>query len=405
MSVTSRLLTYVKVHTTSDPSSTTHPSTEIQKDLGRILVGELHDLGLDDAYMDDHSYVYASLPATNPHLPTIGLIAHLDTSFDASGKDVMPRIIPNYDGNDVVLNDKENIILKVSDYPELAKRKGETLICTNGLTLLGADDKAGIAEIMTAIETIISDNIPHGKILVCFTPDEEIGEGTACFNYDYFKCDYAFTIDGGIEGSINYENFNAASASVTINGINIHPGSAKGHMLNSIELAYEFYSLLPSFDKPQFTEKYEGFNHLNDISGNVEQTKLGFIIRNHDMEIFKKQKNDFYKARDIINKKYGDNTCLVEIKDSYFNMYEILKDHMDIIDLVVEATKQANLTPRIEPIRGGTDGAHLTYNGIICPNLGTGGANFHGRFEYITTEGMERSTEVIVNIFRIVSSK
>lgn len=396
-----RLLKYVKVHTTSDPNSTSHPSTEIQKDLGRIMVEELKELGLVDAFMDEHSYVYASLKATDESLPTIGLIAHLDTSFDASGENVSPQIIPNYDGGDVVLNKKENIILKVSDYPELKNRKGETLICTNGLTLLGADDKAGIAEIMTTLEIIIKENIPHGKILVCFTPDEEIGEGTTCFNYDLFKCDYAFTIDGGIEGSINYENFNAASALVTMNGINIHPGSAKNHMINSIELAYEFYNLLPKFDKPQFTENYEGFNHLNDIKGNVEQTKMGFIIRNHDMKLFEKQKKDFYLIQEFMNKKYGENTCVVEIEDSYYNMYEILKDHMDIIDLIIEATKMANLKPLIHPIRGGTDGARLTYNGIICPNLGTGGANFHGRFEYITVEGMDRATEVILNIIKI----
>lgn len=396
-----RLIKYVKVHTTSDPNSTSHPSTKIQKDLGKIMVDELLQLGLKDAFMDEHCYVYASLDATNSLLPTIGLIAHLDTSFDASGENVKPQIIPNYDGKDVVLNKEENIILKTSDYPELAKRKGQTLICTNGLTLLGADDKAGIAEIMTALETVIDNNIPHGKLLVCFTPDEEIGEGTACFNYDYFKCDYAFTIDGGIEGSINYENFNAASCDVTINGINIHPGSAKGHMVNSIELAYEFYNLLPPFAKPEFTENYEGFNHLNDIEGNVEKTKLGFIIRNHDMKLFQKQKEDFYLIRDFMNKKYGDNTCIVDIKDSYFNMYEILKDHMDIIDLVIEATKKANVAPLIHPIRGGTDGAHLTYNGIICPNLGTGGANFHGRFEYITAEAMDKCTEIIVNIIKL----
>ena len=396
-----RLLKYAKVHTTSDPNSTSHPSTEIQKDLGRIMVEELKELGLVDAFMDEHSYVYASLKATDESLPTIGLIAHLDTSFDASGENVSPQIIPNYDGGDVVLNKKENIILKVSDYPELKNRKGETLICTNGLTLLGADDKAGIAEIMTTLEIIIKENIPHGKILVCFTPDEEIGEGTTCFNYDLFKCDYAFTIDGGIEGSINYENFNAASALVTMNGINIHPGSAKNHMINSIELAYEFYNLLPKFDKPQFTENYEGFNHLNDIKGNVEQTKMGFIIRNHDMKLFEKQKKDFYLIQEFMNKKYGENTCVVEIEDSYYNMYEILKDHMDIIDLIIEATKMANLKPLIHPIRGGTDGARLTYNGIICPNLGTGGANFHGRFEYITVEGMDRATEVILNIIKI----
>ena len=401
MKASERLLKYVKVHTTSDPNSTTHPSTEIQKDLGKIMVDELKALGLNDAFMDDYSYVYASLKATDPTLPTIGLIAHLDTSFDASGKNVKPQLIPNYDGKDVVLNKNENIILRVSDYPELGKRKGETLICTDGLTLLGADDKAGIAEIMTAIERLINEKIPHGKIMICFTPDEEIGEGTACFNYDIFKCDYAFTIDGGVEGSINYENFNAASCEVTLNGINIHPGSAKGHMLNSIELGYEFYSLLPAFAKPEFTEKYEGFNHLNDINGNVEQTKLHFIIRNHDMKLFTKQKEDFYLIRDFLNKKYGENTCVVNIEDSYFNMYEILKDHMDIIDLVVKATKESHLEPIIEPIRGGTDGAHLTYNGIICPNLGTGGANFHGRFEYITAEAMERSVDVIVNIIKL----
>ena len=396
-----RLIKYVKVHTTSDPNSVTHPSTEIQKDLGRIMVDELKDLGLSDAFMDDYSYVYASLDATDNKLPTIGLIAHLDTSFDASGKNVEPKIIPNYDGKDVILNSSQNIILKVSDYPELAMRKGETLICTNGLTLLGADDKAGIAEIMTTLEILINEKIPHGKILVCFTPDEEIGEGTTCFNYDIFKCDYAFTIDGGIEGSINYENFNAASAEVIINGINIHPGSAKGHMVNSIELAYEFYNLLPKFQKPQFTENYEGFNHLNDIKGNVEKTEMGFIIRNHNMELFKKQKEDFYLIRDFLNKKYGENTCIVNITDSYYNMYEILKDHMDIIDLIIKATELANLKTLIHPIRGGTDGARLTYNGIICPNLGTGGASFHGRFEYITAEAMDRATEVIVNIIKI----
>ena len=396
-----RLLKYVKVHTTSDPSSNTHPSTEIQRDLGKIMVDELKDLGLKDAFIDEYCYVYASLPATCNSLPTIGLIAHLDTSCDASGKNVNPKIIPNYDGNDVVLNEKEGIVLKTSDYPELAKRKGETLICTDGLTLLGADDKAGIAEIMASLDAIISNNIPHGKIMICFTPDEEIGEGTACFNYDLFKCDYAFTIDGGIEGSINYENFNAASCLVTINGINIHPGSAKGHMRNSIELAYEFYNLLPPFAKPEFTEKYEGFNHLNNISGNVEKTEMNFIIRNHNMDLFNKQKEDFYNIRDFLNKKYGEGTVIIDIKDSYFNMYEVLKDHMDIIDLIVKATKEAKLEPLIAPIRGGTDGAHLTYNGIICPNLGTGGANFHGRFEYITAEAMERCVQVIVNIIKL----
>lgn len=399
-----RLLKYVTIHTTSDPKSTSHPSSEIQKDLGKILVDELKELGIKNAFMDEYSYVYASLDANANGYPTIGLIAHLDTSSDASGKNVLTQLVKNYDGKDIILNKEKNIILSVNEYPELANRKGETIICTDGTTLLGADDKAGIAEIMTALEYFITTNTPHGKIMICFTPDEEIGEGTTMFNYDIFKCDYAFTIDGGIEGSINYENFNAASAIVTINGINIHPGSAKGHMINSIEVASEFQSLLPQFDKPQYTEMYEGFNHIVGIQGMVEKTELEYIIRNHNMDLFNKQKNDFRLAEDFINKKYGKGTCEVKIEDSYLNMYEYLKDHMDIIDLVIEATKKANLEPLIAPIRGGTDGARLTYNGIMCPNLGTGGANFHGRFEYASVEGMDKCVEVIKNVL-ILSKK
>lgn len=401
MKAIDRFLKYVKIETTSNPDSSSHPSSDIQFNLGNILVAELKELGVNDAYIDNHCYVYGSIEANCDGYPTIGLIAHMDTSFDISGKDVKPRIIPNYDGLDVILDKENNIILKVSEFPDLKSRIGQTLIVTDGHTLLGADDKAGICEIMSVIEYLHNNpSFKHGKILICFTPDEEIGEGTSCFNFKDFKCDFAFTIDGGKEGSIDYENFNAASCHVTINGVNIHPGSAKGHMVNSILVAQEFNSLLPSFDIPANTEMYEGFNHLNDISGTVEKTDMYYIIRNHDMNKFKKQKQDFLNIQDFINKKYSNNTCQVEIKDSYYNMYEVLKDHMEIIDLAIEATKNANLTPIITPIRGGTDGARLTYEGIICPNLGTGGANFHGRYEYITIEGIEKSIEVILNILK-----
>ena len=401
MKIIDRFLKYVQIETTSNPDSTNHPSSDIQFNLGNILVDELHELGVVDAYIDKHCYVYGSIEANSDGFPTIGLIAHMDTSPDISGKNVNPQIIDNYDGKDVVLNKQDNIILKVSEFPDLKTRIGQTLIVTDGHTLLGADDKAGICEIMSVIEYLKNNpNFKHGKILICFTPDEEIGEGTTCFDFKNFQCDFAFTIDGGKEGSIDYENFNAASCHVTINGVNIHPGSAKGHMVNSILIAQEFNSLLPAFNIPANTEMYEGFNHLNDIVGTVEKTDMYYIIRNHDINKFNKQKQDFENIKEFINKKYFPNTCEVTIKDSYFNMYEVLKNHMYIIDLAIEATKEANLTPIITPIRGGTDGARLTFEGIICPNLGTGGANFHGRYEYITLEGMEKSIEVILNILK-----
>ena len=401
MEALNRFLRYVKVHTTSNPDSQNHPSSEIQKNLGNLLVEELHDLGIDNAYIDEHSYVYAKIERNSLDYPTIGLIAHLDTSPDISGENVNPRIIYDYDGLDVVLNKEENIVLKVDEFPDLKTRIGETLIVTDGLTLLGADDKAGICEIMTVCEYLVNNpEFKHGDILICFTPDEEIGEGTTCFDYQNFKCDFAYTVDGGKEGSIDYENFNAASCKVTINGVNIHPGSAKGHMVNSILVASEFNSLLPSFNIPANTELYEGFNHLNDIVGTVEKTDMYYIIRNHNMELFNKQKQDFLNIQEFINKKYFPNTCEVTIKDSYYNMYEVLKDHMYIVDLAIESIKEANLTPIITPIRGGTDGARLTFEGIICPNLGTGGANFHGRYEYITVEGIKKSIEVILNILK-----
>ena len=290
--------------------------------------------------------------------------------------------------------------MKVEEFPILSSFKGRTLITTDGTTLLGGDDKAGVAEILEAVDYINKKGIPHGDIYVGFTPDEEIGEGTLFFDLAYFKPDYCYTVDGGIEGEITYENFNAASALVTINGFNIHPGHAKGHMKNSITIANEFDSLLPKFKRPEYTENYEGFNHLNNIEGNVEKTKMHYIIRNHDKTLFEKQKQEFINARNIINNKYGENTCVIEIKDSYYNMYDILKNKKDIIELAISSIKEAGLTPSITPIRGGTDGATLTYKGLPCPNLGTSDFNCHGKYEFVTVEGMNKVIEIIINIVK-----
>ena len=372
-----------------------------------MLVEEMKDLGISAVYLDEHGYVYGTIPSNMAKkVKTIGFIAHMDTSCDMSGKDVNPIIINNYDGEDVILNKKENIVLKVKEFPFLKNLVNKSLIVTDGTTLLGADNKAGIAEILTMVETLIKNpEIKHGTIKIAFTPDEEIGEGSLFFDVKNFNCDFAYTVDGDQEGEINYENFNAASATVKINGINIHPGSAKNKMKNSILIAMEFQSLLPTFLNPAFTENYEGFNHLNEIDGNVEKTTLHYIIRNHDMEKFTKQKGDFVKIAAFLNDKYGDNTIELTIKDSYFNMYEHIKNHMEIVEIAKEATCMAKLEPIIKPIRGGTDGAALTFKGLPCPNLGTGGYNFHGRYECITIEGMDKSTEILLNICQIVANK
>ena len=400
-----RFLNYVKINTMSDPNSTSHPSTKCQFNLGKVLVDELLDLGVTNAYMDKYGYVYGYIPSNSKKdIKTIGFISHMDTSPDLTGENVNPRMIFNYNGEDVVLNEEKNIVMSVKEFPFLKNRVGETLIVTDGTTLLGADDKAGIAEIMTLVEYIHDHKeFEHGMIRICFTPDEEIGEGTSKFNYEEFKVDFAYTVDGGAEGSIDYENFNAASADVEINGINIHPGSAKGHMINSILIAMEFNNLLPSFNKPENTTMYEGFNHLNDIEGTVENTKMHYIIRNHDKELFNKQKQNFLDIQEFLNKKYETNPVKLTIKDTYYNMYEYLKDHMEIVDIAKEATIMEGITPIISPIRGGTDGATLTYNNILCPNLGTGGYNCHGRYECITTEAMDRCVNILINIVKIIS--
>lgn len=400
-----RLLNYVKVNTTSDESSSTIPSTSIQMNLGKMLVDELIDLGITDAYMDKYGYVYGKINNnTTRNIQSIGFIAHLDTSPSCNGENVNPKMIFNYDGGDVVLNKELNIILSPNEYPFLNDLKNQTLITTDGTSLLGADDKAGIAEIMTMVEYFMTNkDIEHGDIYIAFTPDEEIGEGTRKFDLDFFKPDFAYTVDGGKEGSIEYENFNAASCEVKIKGINIHPGSAKGHMINSILIASEFNNMLPSFSIPQNTSMYEGFNHLDKINGDVEETTMNYIIRNHNKELFNKQKNDFYSIKDFINNKYQKELCTVSIKDSYYNMFELIKSRMDIIEIANEACKMENVIPITLPIRGGTDGASLTYKGLLCPNLGTGGYNFHGRYECITTEAMDKCTNILINIVKLIN--
>lgn len=398
-----RLLKYVKINTTSDPKSGLHPSTASQKELGKLLVEELKSLDVKDAFMDEHGYVYGTVEANcNDNIPTIGFIAHMDTSSDMSGENIKAQIINNYDGKDVILN--KDVIMKVEEFPFLKTLVGRSLITTDGTTLLGADDKAGIAEIMSLVEILKNNpDIKHGKIKIGFTPDEEIGEGALFFDVKGFGCDFAYTLDGGTEGILNYENFNAASCTLTVNGVNIHPGSAKNKMINSILVANEFHSMLPEFMNPAFTENYEGFNHLNEIKGNVEKTTAHYIIRNHDLKKFEKQKQDFIDIQNFLNNKYGYNICNVEVKDSYYNMLLHLKDHMEVVEIAKEATKLANVEYGVEPIRGGTDGAVLTYKGLICPNLGTGGYNFHGRYELITIEGMDKAVEIILNIVKLVA--
>lgn len=401
-SLLKNFLDYVSYDTISDPTSGLHPSTSHQFALAKELIKQLTELGCEDVYLSDKCYCYATIPANAQGYKTIGLMAHVDTSPDMSDTNVKPQIIYNYDGGDIVLNKELNIVMKAQDFPQLSKRVGEDIIVTDGTTLLGADDKAGIAIIMEIIKKL-KDNpsLKHGEIKICFTPDEEIGEGADNVDLKRFSCDYAFTYDGDEENIINCENFNAASAYIEIQGVNIHPGSAKGKMKNSIMIANEFDNLLSPIARPQFTENYEGFNHLNEISGTVEKTKMHYIIRNHDLTKFANQKEDFLKAQSVINNKYGEGTCKLEIKDSYFNMYNIVSKHPEIIDRAKEAIRLAGMEPGLAPIRGGTDGARLTYDGIITPNLGTGGGNYHGKYEYVSLNGMKKAVQVGINLLTI----
>lgn len=396
-----RLLNYVKVYTTSDEGSASHPTTKRQFDLADILVKEMKELGLKDVKCDENCYVYGYIPATPGYenKKSIGLIAHLDTAPAARGENVKPQIIENYDGGDIILKGN-NSILSPERFPHLKKLKGRTLITTDGTTLLGADDKAGIAEIMTACERIINENIPHGKICVGFTPDEEVGLGALLFNVKKFGADFAYTIDGGIEGEISYENFNAAMAKIEIHGVSVHPGSAKNTMINALNVAIEFNSMLPSCEKPEYTEGYEGFYYLEKLNGNTDNACAEYIIRDHDAEKFKAKKDTIKLAEKLLNEKYGEGTVKVTIKEQYKNMAEHVKPCFHLIDNAISTMKELGVEPIIEPIRGGTDGATLSYMGLPCPNLGTGGFAYHGEYEHISVEGMDISTDIIIGILK-----
>ena len=394
--VTERFLKYVSFDTQSDEFSETCPSTEKQKALGAYLVEEMKAMGIEDARMDEHGYVYGTVPG-DPCLPTIGLIAHMDTSPDASGANIKTKIV-EYTGGDVCLNEEQGIYMCEKDYPSLRNHVGKHLIVTDGTTLLGADDKAGIAEIMTAAEFILRARRIHATLKIGFTPDEEVGRGADLFDVKGFGADYAYTADGGPVGEIEYENFNAAGAKAVFHGLNIHPGTAKDKMVNSQYIAMEFQSLLPAFQKPEHTEGYEGFIHLTDMQGEVEASTLRWIIRDYDMEKFTEKKRIMQETADIINQKYGEGTVELTIRDSYFNMKQCIEPVMYIVDRAKAAMRDAGMDPVEVPIRGGTDGARLSYEGLPCPNLCTGGENYHGRFEFIPVEDMEKCVQMLVNV-------
>ena len=395
-----RFLKYIAFETTSDESSETCPSTKRQLKLGNYLVEELKSLGIE-AEIDENGYVYGKIPGRVKAKKTIGFIAHMDTAPDMTGKDVKARIIENYDGKDIKLNDK--FTSSLADFPFLKDLKGETIITTDGTTLLGADDKAGIAIIISALEELINDKEEKfGDIRIAFTPDEEIGRGADLFDVKKFDADFAFTVDGGPIGELEYETFNAASAKIEIQGKNVHPGSAKNTMINSQLIAMEFNSMLPVNERPEYTEGYEGFSLLTNICGSVESTKMSYIIRDHSREKFLKRKELFEEIANFLNKKY-DNRIKIEIKDQYYNMREKLEDHMEIIDLAKAAFEKSDVTPKIGPIRGGTDGSKLSFMGLPCPNLFTGGYNYHGRYELVSLDQMEKSKEVVKNIIKILA--
>lgn len=397
MNIVDRFLNYVKIDTQSNERSKTCPSTEKQKDLGNLLVKELKEMGIP-SFMDENGYVYGKIDKTTEGKKAIGFIAHMDTSPDAPGANVNPRIIEKYDGSVIQLN--KDLSMSPDNFESLHHVIGEDIIVTDGNTLLGADDKAGIAIIMDFAQKVKNSNIPHGDIYIGFTPDEEIGRGADLFNLDYFKADFAYTLDGSKTGGIEYENFNAATATVKFIGQSIHPGSAKNKLVNAMHLAMEFHSMLPPFQNPAFTEGREGFNHLSGMTGEVEVSILNYIIRNHDMKEFKRQQAFFYDVRDYLNHKYGYTCIEVAIKDSYLNMYEVLKKDMTPVELARKATVRAGVTPFSDPIRGGTDGARLTYMGLPTPNIGTGGFNFHGRYEFASINQMKKAVEICLEIIK-----
>ncbi len=403
--VTERFLKYVKVLTPSCYGSDTVPTSSCQFDLAEILVQEMYEIGIADARVDDKCYVYGSIPASEGYenVPAIGFIAHMDTVSDFATHAVKPVVVENYNGEDMALGESGRI-LKVSDFPHLSGLKGRTLITSDGTTILGADDKAGVAEILTMAETLIRDDIPHGKICIGFTPDEEVGAGADYFDVPGFGTDYAYTVDGGTEGEIEYENFNAASADFEIHGFNVHPGDAKNIMINAALVAMEVNGLLPSNETPRDTEGYEGFYHMQEMSGNVEKATLSYIVRDHDFESYEIRLDTLRGIERTVNEKYGEGTVILTIKEQYRNMAEKIRPCFHLIETAEKAVRQAGVTPEIVPIRGGTDGARLSYMGLPCPNLGTGGHAYHGPYEHITVEGMEKTVSILVEIVKLYAS-
>lgn len=402
-----RFIKYTKTGTASNDKSDSCPSTPGQKILGEILRDELLELGLTDASVDENGYVTATIPAnTDAEIPVIGFIAHLDTSPEMPGDNVNPIITYIYQGSEIILNEEAGIILSPEEFPELKNYVGQTIISTDGTTLLGADNKAGIAEIITAADIIMnSPELKHGKVRICFTPDEEIGRGANRFNVKNFGADFAYTVDGGEIGSIEFETFNAATATISIQGKNIHPGSAKNLMVNSITIAQEFIRLLPPSEKPEHTESYEGFFHVFDFQGSVDKTTIRILIRDHSDEKFAERKKRIATIADYLNNIYGSNRVSVALRDEYYNMRKQIEPHMHIVDIAVEAVRKCGMEPVITPVRGGTDGSRLSYMGLPCPNIFTGGHNFHGRYEYIPLESMQKAVNVIVEILKIASVK
>ena len=407
MALVERFLKYVSFDTQSSEETEVTPSTPGQMVFAKYLKEELESIGLEDITLDEHGYLFATLPANiDKPVPTIGFIAHMDTSPDMSGKDVSPRIVQNYDGSDIVLCAEENVVLSPSQFPELLDHKGEDLIVTNGKTLLGADDKAGIAEIVSAIVYLKEHpEIKHGKIRIGFNPDEEIGLGAHKFDVEKFGCDWAYTMDGGEIGELEFENFNAASAKITFKGRNVHPGYAKNKMINSIRVANRFCAMLPAHETPEHTEGYEGFYHLISFNGDVEQTTVAYIIRDHDRARFESRKKKIERFVSEINAEYGEGTATLELRDQYYNMREKIEPEMHIIDTAFAAMEAVGVKPNVKPIRGGTDGAQLSFKGLPCPNIFAGGLNFHGRYEFAPIQNMEKAMKVIVKIAELVAIK
>ena len=402
-----RFLKYVSFETTSNEESGVTPSTPGQMVLAKYLKEELENLGLQEVFLDGNGYLYATLPAnTNKQVPVVGFIAHMDTAPDMSGKDVKPRIVKDYDGGDIVLSEADNIVMTPEQFPELKKHVGEDLIVTDGHTLLGADDKAGIAEIISGVEYLMQHpEIEHGKIRIAFNPDEEIGLGAHKFDVERFGCDFAYTFDGGEVGELEFENFNAAAAKLTFTGRNVHPGTAKNKMINSIRVANHFISMLPSHETPEHTEGYEGFYHIIGFSGNVEQTVVNYIIRDHSRERFESRKREFQHLTNKINAEYGEGTLKLELRDQYYNMREKIEPVMYVIDIAKEAMLAAGVEPVVKAIRGGTDGAQLSFKGLPCPNIFAGGMNMHGRFEYVPIPSMEKAMKVVVKIAELTAKR